>query len=150
MPCGNCRQRSAELVTFVRLSAVAKTVRHTDVQWPWGLKEWNCCRSKSSSGPVIWDDPCGRPAQVLCKYAGQIGCVSSDGASATAASANSQSAADSSHDVTIVCLSESGSILLPPGTVKCMGAVLRLDMAKAFGSELHQSGYHVGFKMTSA
>jgi hypothetical protein len=41
------------------------------------------------------------------------------------------------------------SILLPPGTVKCRGAVLRLDTAMAFGSELHQSGYLAGFKMTS-
>jgi len=42
------------------------------------------------------------------------------------------------------------SILWPPGTVKCLGAVLRLDTAKAFGSELHQSGCLAGFKMTSA
>lgn len=42
------------------------------------------------------------------------------------------------------------SILLPPGTIKCLGAMLRLDTAKAFGSELHQSGYLAGFKMTSA
>ena len=90
-----------------------------------------------------------RPAQVLCKYAGQVGFVSSDGAYATAASANSQSAADSSHD-TIVCLSNAVNIPLPPGTVKCLSAVLRQDKAKAFGSELHKSGYLAGFKMTSA
>jgi hypothetical protein len=42
------------------------------------------------------------------------------------------------------------SIPLPTGTVKCLGAVLPLDTAKAFGSELNQSGYLAGFKMTSA
>jgi hypothetical protein len=41
------------------------------------------------------------------------------------------------------------SALLPPGTVKCQGAVLRLDTAMAFGSELHQSGYLAYFRMTS-
>jgi len=41
------------------------------------------------------------------------------------------------------------SILLPSGTVKCLVAVLRLDAAKASGSELHRSGYLAGFRMTS-
>jgi hypothetical protein len=49
----------------------------------------------------------------------------------------------------MMSLQNAVSVLLPPGTVKCGGAVLRLHTAMAFGSELHQSVSLVGFKMTS-
>lgn len=59
-----------------------------------------------------------------------------------AASAFNQSAVDSSmSSLSSFLFPNAISVLLPPGTVRCLGAVLRQDTAKAFGCEVHQSGY---------
>lgn len=77
-----------------------------------------------------------------------VGCVSSEGAVGQQRQPTASQLL-TSHDVIIVCFSKCCQPPMPPGTVTCPGAVLRLDAVKAFGCQLHPNGYLAGFKMTS-
>ena len=91
---------------------------------------------------VYGEDPM-RPAQILCKYAGMLGRSFVIQVTEQMRQQRQLSVCQllTLHMVSSSSVSQNAvSLLLPPGRVKCLGAVLRVVVYR-FGSAANQSGH---------